>query len=283
MARHYTLYWKLKAVEYRFYGEALDHLSHDQLRKVEPGDVVWVVTARGGDLFLVGRVAVGEVLDEAEADPVFDPYQMGNARWHVHTADGAAEPMQLVNLTALSVTMSLRFESSADRLRIDHRGRLNTISLYNVRQLTADSGSLLSYAWYTAKDGVDGVEQVDTEDDNYLIYAEGKASVQRRVVRQRSTGLVNAAKARFAEEHGELRCEICGMSFADVYGEIGTGYIEAHHPEPISEVEGEHFTDVDGIVLVCANCHRMVHRRTPPYSIDELRNIVTANRRNAET
>jgi predicted HNH restriction endonuclease len=274
---HYLLYWKLKTVEYRFYGEPLDHIAHDQLRKVEPGDLVWIVTVRGGDLLLAGRVQVGQVIDESEADSTFDTYSLLNAQWHVTAADKTAEPMQLVNLTEQSLTLSLRFQGSADRLRINRQGRLNTLSLYNLRRLTDDSGAVLNLAWYTAKDQLDAVEQVDTDDDP-LIYAEGRTTIKRRVVRQRSAGLVNEAKARFAAEHGELRCEICDLNFAEVYGEIGAGYIEAHHPDPISEVEGERFTDVNGIVLVCANCHRMLHRKTPPYSIDALRDIVRAQR-----
>jgi predicted HNH restriction endonuclease len=277
VTQHYLLYWRLKAVEYRFYGEPLDHIAHDRLGKVEAGDVVWIVTARGGDLLLAGRVQVGQVIDESEADSVFDPFELFTARWHVTVADGTAEPMQLINLTDLSITLSLRFQSSADRLRLDKRGRLNTLSLFNLRLLTDDSGALLNYAWNSAKGTSSATEQVEI-DDAPLIYSEGRTSIQRRVVRQRSSGLVSEAKARFVEEHGDLRCEICDMSFAEVYGTIGQGYIEAHHPEPISELEGEQFTDVDGIVLLCANCHRMVHRKSPPFSIDQLREAVRAQR-----
>jgi predicted HNH restriction endonuclease len=281
MARHVMLYWKLKTVEYRFYGEPLDHIAHDQLARAEPGDVIWIVTVRGGDLLLAGRLQVGAVLDESEADDIFDEYGLWQARWHVTAAHSTAEPMQLINLTERDITLSLRFQSPADRLRINQRGRLNTLSLYHLRQLTDDSGGLLNYTWYKAKGALDAVEHIDIEPDQF-IYAEGKTTVRRRVVRQRSAGLVNAAKARFAQQHGELRCEICHLSFAEVYGEIGAGYIEAHHPDPISELDGEHFTDVDGIVLVCANCHRMIHRKSPPYSIDHLRQIVQQRQRHSQ-
>jgi predicted HNH restriction endonuclease len=268
MSRHYLLYWKLKKVEYRFYGEPLSVLTRKQLEKAGAGDTVWIVTIRGGDLFLVGRMVVGHIDKDSESSSV-----------RVMAADGTASTLRLINLTELSITMSLRFESSADRLRVNRKGRLNALSLYHVRQLTDDSGSLLNYIWDRTTVLPPSLETVEVEDDPF-IYLEGQEQVQRRVIRQRSSRLVNQAKARFVEEHGDLCCEICGMSFAAVYGELGEGYIEAHHVEPISEVDGETFTDIDGIVLVCANCHRMIHRRSPPYSIDYLREHIGANQRN---
>lgn len=279
MSRHYLLYWKLKTVEYHYYGEGLDHIASDLLKKTEPGDVVWIVTVRGGDLLLAGRLVVGTVSDEAEADAVFDPLDPFAARWHATAQEGTAEPMQLINLTELAVTMSLRFEgTTADRLRLNRAGRLNPMSLYHIRQLTDESAALLNYTWHSGRESVQGVEHVEIDRDTF-IYAEGKPVVQTRVLRQRSSKLVNEAKARYYEVHGELRCQVCDMNFEEVYGSLGEGYIEAHHPEPVSEMDGEQFVDVDGIVLLCANCHRMVHRKSPPFSIEELRRAVEQNRK----
>ena len=50
--------------------------------------------------------------------------------------------------------------------------------------------------------------------------------------------------------------------FENVYGSIGKGYIEAHHLVPLSQLKGRRFAldpERDFAVL-CANCHRMVHR-----------------------
>lgn len=278
MARHFLLYWKLSKVEYHYYGAGLDHLASNQLGKVQPGDVIWVVTVRGGDLMLAGRLVAGFVTDAAESDAVFDEFELKNPRWQVTAQPGTVEKMQLINLTDLSVTLSLRFQSPSDRLRLNRQGRLNPISLYNMRQLTDDSASLLNYTWSDRRQGVAAVEQVDIEEDTF-IYAEGKPTVRTRTLRQRSQRLTDEAKSRYLHEHGELRCEICGISFEEVYGTIGAGYIEAHHPEPLSEMDGEQFVDVDGIVLLCANCHRMVHRKSPPHSLKALRQAVESQRK----
>jgi hypothetical protein len=57
------------------------------------------------------------------------------------------------------------------------------------------------------------------------------------------------------------RCAACGMSFEEVYGERGAGFIEVHHLNPMAEADGERTVDeaVD-LVPVCPNCHRMLHR-----------------------
>lgn len=73
-------------------------------------------------------------------------------------------------------------------------------------------------------------------------------------------------------DHYGMTCAVCGMNFADTYGEVGEGYIHVHHLKPLSEVRVAHEVDPDADLRpVCPNCHAMIHRRIPPYSIDEVR------------
>lgn len=62
---------------------------------------------------------------------------------------------------------------------------------------------------------------------------------------------------------GQLRCEVCGFSFAETYGNLGAGYIEVHHTLPL-HVSGETTTSLDDLALLCSNCHRMCHRSASP-------------------
>ena len=53
----------------------------------------------------------------------------------------------------------------------------------------------------------------------------------------------------------------CGFNFEETYGEIGKNYIEVHHVTPLFSLDGE--IDIDpakDLVVVCSNCHRMIHR-----------------------
>ncbi|MBQ0020901.1 MAG: HNH endonuclease [Bacteroidales bacterium] len=70
-------------------------------------------------------------------------------------------------------------------------------------------------------------------------------------------------------------CAVCGLKFEDVYGSIGHNYIEIHHTNPVAEMGENHVVDiVNELVPLCSNCHSMVHRRKPPYSVEELRAII---------
>ena len=69
-------------------------------------------------------------------------------------------------------------------------------------------------------------------------------------------------------------CQICGFDFEEFYGEIGHEYIEVHHIRPLHQ--GMQTPDpTKDLVPVCANCHRMFHRKK--YEIltpDELKEIL---------
>ncbi len=72
------------------------------------------------------------------------------------------------------------------------------------------------------------------------------------------------------------RCQACGFAFATAYGELGNSYIETPHLGPFSERPELEWTDelqtsVDEVTVLCANCHRMIHRRRPALSLAELR------------
>lgn len=74
--------------------------------------------------------------------------------------------------------------------------------------------------------------------------------------------------------HHGLKCVVCGLDFAEAYGELGEGFIHVHHLRPLSEIAGEYEVNpITDLVPVCPNCHAMLHRRNPPLSPDELRKI----------
>jgi 5-methylcytosine-specific restriction protein A len=67
-------------------------------------------------------------------------------------------------------------------------------------------------------------------------------------------------------------CQACGFDFREKYGDIGIEYIHVHHIIPVSELGENYEVDpISDLVPLCPNCHAMVHRRNPPFSINELR------------
>ena len=103
---------------------------------------------------------------------------------------------------------------------------------------------------------------------------EGRILTRTHSFRERDPKLVARKKQRVLQELGCLACEVCGFDFSEAYGARGQGYIECHHTKPVSELRAGESTKIVDLALVCANCHRMIHRRRPWISVDELRSIL---------
>ncbi len=88
---------------------------------------------------------------------------------------------------------------------------------------------------------------------------EGEQVLVTHRVRERDSQLVKRAKKRFKRTHGRLFCEACEFDFHSRYGALGTDYIEAHHVTPLSK--GPRRAEPTDLMMLCANCHRIVHRQ----------------------
>ena len=74
--------------------------------------------------------------------------------------------------------------------------------------------------------------------------------------------------------HGHA-CMACGVELGDRYGASASGLIEVHHTTPVSELGENYIIDPrKDLVPLCPNCHAVAHRRSPPYSVDELRTLM---------
>ena len=115
---------------------------------------------------------------------------------------------------------------------------------------------------------------VQLEDEDEEEFPEGRVLYRVHRQRERNSSLIKKKKANASL----LRCEVCDFDFLAVYGEFGRGFIECHHTIPISDYTSNQKTKLEDLALVCANCHRMLHRRRPWLSIDELRKIVVKSK-----
>ena len=98
-------------------------------------------------------------------------------------------------------------------------------------------------------------------------YRETKRLAGERYAFARNPGLVRAARAIRG-----YQCEACDFDFQATYGELGTKYIECHHVDPLADRDQPTATTtVTDVRMLCANCHRMVHRRRPAVLVEDLR------------
>jgi hypothetical protein len=105
-------------------------------------------------------------------------------------------------------------------------------------------------------------------------FAEGERARRESSFFKRNPRLRADAIARYG-----LRCHVCGFDFESAYGEVGRGYIEIHHLNPLAEradvAAGTPVnTTLDDVRPLCANCHRVVHRRRPALSIERLQSAL---------
>ena len=88
---------------------------------------------------------------------------------------------------------------------------------------------------------------------------------------ERNTILAKQVKAR----KGHV-CEACGFDFVKMYGDLGKNFIEAHHLIPISTIDiGKFKVNLESdFVVLCSNCHSMIHKLPDPSNIEKLKEII---------
>jgi len=113
---------------------------------------------------------------------------------------------------------------------------------------------------------------IPIEDDEYTNekYSDG-ASISVKVNRYERDPRNRAAALSI---HG-YTCKGCGLLMSDKYGDIATGFIEVHHIVPVSEGGNNYLIDPSRDLLpLCPNCHSIIHRKTPPLTLKELKDIL---------
>ena len=116
---------------------------------------------------------------------------------------------------------------------------------------------------------IDEVYDVDypEDDERYYEGALMKVNVNKYERNQK-------ARKECVDKKG-AQCMVCGRDFEKTYGEIGKGFIHIHHLVPISTIGKEYQLDIEkDLAPVCPNCHYMLHRKNPPYTIEELKDIL---------
>lgn len=101
-------------------------------------------------------------------------------------------------------------------------------------------------------------------------YKEG--SVQRSLVDRYER---NARARKDCIRHYGATCFLCGFDFVAEYGEVITGLIHVHHLKPLASIGSDYKIDpIQDLRPVCPNCHAVLHRREPPYSLEEVQQFL---------
>lgn len=152
---------------------------------------------------------------------------------------------KLQNLRSALTGEGLDHTSGMDRLIVTEFGS-NPNEVARLANLIRTSVEHLSEEDYQVSD--------DFEEEFY----EGKTvfALHRRVEREKR--LRKHFLSRLSGE--ELQCAICGLTRPDLEREIHESLFEIHHVLPFFEVAGTRKTKLSDVVLLCASCHRAIHK-----------------------
>lgn len=104
---------------------------------------------------------------------------------------------------------------------------------------------------------------------------EGDSRLVTHLRRERNRALVETKKRQVLEAAGHLACEVCGFDFKVGYGDLGEGFCEVHHRQPLASRDEPSITRLEDLAILCSNCHRIVHRANCEVSLAELRERIT--------
>jgi 5-methylcytosine-specific restriction protein A len=189
-------------------------------------------------------------------------------RLPIHTGDNRHEKFRNPNGVGMKLGNFLRYDPEYGGAGLSRGNRLEG-DVWN--EFAHDRDRLRKVASAIGEFALAPPEDFETVDSDEIEEAyEGGLLTRVHRVRERQPALVKAKKDRVLREWGKLGCEACGFDFETVYGPLGAGFAECHHTKPLSDLKPSQKTRLVDLAILCANCHRMIHRRRPWLSVQEL-------------
>ncbi|MGA2031335.1 MAG: HNH endonuclease [Thermoguttaceae bacterium] len=302
MARFWTCHWQNRSWRNDVnaeYSAVCSSGSHSfRKRGVSVGDVAYVISLADGQLLLGGRMTIKRIVSRDEAVRIWGNERLYPAEEWIIDPEESGTPLNLHRRLAPAVTRRLRFVSSRSGPRglfFKSETHLDPQATRGIHELTAESSVLLdriieitdrfprSEAPITvteellangrlqdAKNTIRLAEEVPIGST----YSEG--SVERILINRYERD--PRAREECIQHYGTA-CFVCGFNFVHVYGEVMAGFTHVHHLNPLSLVGAHYELDpIDDLRPVCPNCHAVLHRREPPYSLDEVRPFLEGRR-----
>ena len=264
-------------------------------RGVQPGDIAYILSMSGGQLYLGGRMTVKQVLSKAEyaqlrnldidslfnaaEECILDPDEETGTLLHLHRRLSPA------------LTKQLRFQTKTETKEpfFDNETDLNKQATRGIRELTPESAAFLDRIieitdrWpksdqlitVTEEQLLNGPVQDESrqirlpeEVPSDSVYTEG--SVQRILINRYERD--PRAREECIRYYG-TKCFLCPFDFVAVYGDVMVGFIHVHHLNLLSSLGADYEVDpIQDLRPVCPNCHAVLHHRPGelPYSLEEV-------------
>ncbi len=112
-----------------------------------------------------------------------------------------------------------------------------------------------------------------TDGDAEMSALEGEPRLMIHFHRERDSHIAQAKRDAVIASSGRLVCEACGISATVKYPGLNGEICEVHHRLPLAESCGNVETRLEDLAVLCANCHRAIHRGSPMPGVEEFRNM----------
>lgn len=148
-------------------------------------------------------------------------------------------------------------------------------------KLRADVQTIVrAYRALTYRGGIDADADSQTDVAAEFGIAPGTSVIETRKYAYHRKIERNRTAARQAKKFHGTRCQACALDFGERYGDLGKGFIEAHHLRPIATLEEGIPVTYDlatDFAVLCSNCHRMIHRFSDPTNLVAFRSFINAD------
>ncbi|MFA0110753.1 HNH endonuclease [Vibrio breoganii] len=224
--------------------------------KIQIGDIA-ILWRAGKD---AGMIAIGEIVEApTSASSIKFPELLGQRFW-------ASDEMDVNDIKvgiAISEVRLIADERSVSRQHfktdtVVSKHRIITNPTGTVFQVEDTIANTMFSAWNNSGDS--GAE-TDELTPSKVTDSEGKYRYVLHKRRERSSALRKAKIKHFLTTNEFIHCQLCRINLNEKYPRsLSEGYIEVHHIKPISTLAEHTPTNIDDLILLCPNCHRMVHR-----------------------
>ena len=105
---------------------------------------------------------------------------------------------------------------------------------------------------------------------------EGNPKMVSHLRRERAPALAKKKKAQFRHQNGKLFCEACGNDHA-IHANLADSAFEVHHRKKLGDLKKAAKTKLSDLGILCASCHRVIHRITPMPTIARFKNMIESS------
>lgn len=102
------------------------------------------------------------------------------------------------------------------------------------------------------------LEKLEIDNNEDVEFDEGRTYTRVHIARERNPNLRRKV-LQDRKNNGKLRCEICEAAYEHLAEDIQSAAFEAHHIIPLA-ISGARTVQVKDMALLCATCHRLIHR-----------------------